>query len=137
MNHKSIYSLLKHSQFTFDLRPILFLNSILLGSLGESFDVGEDAFLYSDIPHFPISTAPSHKSRLLFGRLKGVPILLMQGRFHLYEGYSIQTVSTPCIIKMFPTKITLNIQNFNNQFEFRTLHNKNNFLPCKILLHLK
>ena len=65
---------------------------IIIGTLGDSLDAGEDAFSYSDIPHFPISTAPSHKSRLLFGKLSGVPVVLMQGRFHLYEGYSIQKV---------------------------------------------
>jgi len=66
-----------------------------LGTLGDSLDAGEDAFSYSDIPHFPISTAPSHKSRLLFGKLSGVPVVLMQGRFHLYEGYSIQKMAFP------------------------------------------
>ena len=66
--------------------------SIIIGTLGDSLDAGEDAFSYSDIPHFPISTAPSHRSRLLFGKLNGVPVVLMQGRFHLYEGYSIQKV---------------------------------------------
>ena len=71
---------------------IVFLISII-GTLGDSLDAGEDAFSYSDIPHFPISTAPSHKSRLLFGKLSGVSVVLMQGRFHLYEGYSIQKVN--------------------------------------------
>jgi len=66
-----------------------------LGTLGDSLDAGEDAFSYSDIPHFPISTAPSHKSRLLFGKLSGVSVVLMQGRFHLYEGYSIQKMAFP------------------------------------------
>jgi len=66
-----------------------------LGTLGDSLDTGEDAFSYSDIPHFPISTAPSHKSRLLFGKLNGVSVVLMQGRFHLYEGYSIQKMGFP------------------------------------------
>ena len=69
------------------------LSQFYTGTLGDSLDAGEDAFSYSDIPHFPISTAPSHKSRLLFGKLSGVSVVLMQGRFHLYEGYSIQKVS--------------------------------------------
>ena len=112
-------------------------SNTILGSLGESMDVGEDAFLYSDIPHFPISTAPSHKSKLLFGLLKGVPVLLMQGRFHLYEGYSIQTVSTLCIIKSYSRysrNMTANILNFNNQFLLRTLYN---FSHAKSLLFIK
>ena len=68
------------------------MNNITTGSIGDSLDAGADIFSYSDIPHFPISTAPSHRSRLLFGFLQGVPVLLMQGRFHLYEGYSIKKV---------------------------------------------
>ena len=48
---------------------------------------------YEDLPHFPKSTAPGHKSRMISGTLNGVPVLLMQGRFHLYEGYSIHKVS--------------------------------------------
>ena len=75
------------------IRPSNASISNIIGTLGDSLDAGEDAFSYSDIPHFPISTAPSHKSRLLFGKLSGVSVVLMQGRFHLYEGYSIQKVS--------------------------------------------
>ena len=47
---------------------------------------------YEDIPHFPKSTAPGHKSRLLLGTLNSVPVVVMQGRFHLYEGYTIHQV---------------------------------------------
>ena len=47
---------------------------------------------YEDIPHFPKSTAPGHKSRLLLGTLNKVPVVVMQGRFHLYEGYNIHQV---------------------------------------------
>ena len=48
---------------------------------------------YEDLPHFPKSTAPGHKSRMISGTLNEIPVLLMQGRFHLYEGYSIHKVS--------------------------------------------
>ena len=51
---------------------------------------------YEDIPNFPKSTAPGHKSRLLSGTLNGVSVILLQGRFHLYEGYSIHKVGTYC-----------------------------------------
>ena len=51
-----------------------------------------DIFDYSDIPNFPLSTVPGHKSRLLFGKLNGIEVMLMQGRFHHYEGYSMQLV---------------------------------------------
>jgi purine-nucleoside phosphorylase len=50
---------------------------------------------YSEIPHFPVSTAPSHEGRLIAGRWSGMPILVMQGRFHLYEGYTPLQISFP------------------------------------------
>uniref|UniRef100_A0A182WKQ7 Purine nucleoside phosphorylase n=1 Tax=Anopheles minimus TaxID=112268 RepID=A0A182WKQ7_9DIPT len=54
-----------------------------------------DSFDYETIPHFPISTVPGHKGRLVFGFLAGVPVLCMQGRFHYYEGYSLAKCSMP------------------------------------------
>jgi len=54
-----------------------------------------DVFPYEDIPHFPQSTVPGHKSRLLFGKLKGVSLMLMQGRFHHYEGYTLGKTAMP------------------------------------------
>jgi len=50
---------------------------------------------YRDIPHFPISTVQSHHGRMIAGDLEGKTILAMQGRFHLYEGYSAQEVTFP------------------------------------------
>ena len=50
---------------------------------------------YSKIPHFSVSTVESHTGQLLLGTLKGVPIMAMQGRFHLYEGYSPLEVTFP------------------------------------------
>ena len=50
---------------------------------------------YSDIPHFPVSTAMGHKGRLVCGRFAGKPIVAMQGRFHLYEGYSYEQLILP------------------------------------------
>jgi len=50
---------------------------------------------YRDIPHFPISTVQSHRGRMMVGTLEGKPILAMQGRFHLYEGYSPLEVTFP------------------------------------------
>ena len=51
-----------------------------------------EAVPYSEIPHFPLSTAPGHESVMLFGKLNGVQVMLMKGRFHLYEGYTISKV---------------------------------------------
>jgi len=50
---------------------------------------------YADIPGFPLSTVESHAGRLLCGTLGGKPVIAMQGRFHRYEGYSLQQVTFP------------------------------------------
>jgi purine-nucleoside phosphorylase len=50
---------------------------------------------YEEIPHFPLSTVESHAGKLLLGRLSGKPVVAMQGRFHLYEGYSAKQVVFP------------------------------------------
>ncbi len=50
---------------------------------------------YSDIPHFPVSTVESHSGKLIYGELKGKKVIAMQGRFHYYEGYSMQQITFP------------------------------------------
>jgi len=50
---------------------------------------------YKDIPDFPVSTVESHKGRLIFGRLAGCKLVAMQGRFHYYEGYTMQQITFP------------------------------------------
>jgi purine-nucleoside phosphorylase len=65
-----------------------------LGSLGEGIDLAFDIG-YERLPHFPISTAESHAGRLLFGLLEGKRVVAMQGRFHYYEGYSLDQVTLP------------------------------------------
>jgi purine-nucleoside phosphorylase len=50
---------------------------------------------YSDIPNFPISTVQSHAGRLLIGEMQGCPVIALQGRFHLYEGYTPAEVTFP------------------------------------------
>ena len=50
---------------------------------------------YGDIPHFPRSTVESHTGQLVCGELAGQPIMAMEGRFHYYEGYSLQEVTFP------------------------------------------
>lgn len=71
---------------------------IMLGSglagLADTIAV-EQSFEYSEIPHFPRTTALGHKGRLVCGRLAGVPVIAFQGRFHLYEGYSAQQAAQP------------------------------------------
>lgn len=65
-----------------------------LGNLAEQIEV-EAALDYEQIPHFPVSTATSHRGRLVCGRLQGVPVLAMEGRFHQYEGYPLKKITLP------------------------------------------
>lgn len=50
---------------------------------------------YSDIPNFPVSTVEGHRGELIFGTLSGKNVVAMHGRFHLYEGYSLEEVTFP------------------------------------------
>jgi purine-nucleoside phosphorylase len=71
---------------------------LILGSgLSGLADQVQDATVlpYEDIPHFPTSTVAGHAGRLVVGRLSGTPVCVMQGRFHYYEGYSLQQVTFP------------------------------------------
>lgn len=82
-----------------DLIPEL---ALILGTgLGELAEELQDAVFipYGDIPHFCVSTAPSHKGRLAIGRLGGKVVMCMQGRVHFYEGYSMADITYP--IKVF------------------------------------
>jgi len=65
-----------------------------LGGLVNEIDI-KVSISYEDIPHFPVSTVEGHSGRLIFGTIKGKPIMAMQGRFHYYEGYSMQEVTFP------------------------------------------
>ena len=65
-----------------------------LGSLVQRIEV-EATLEYSDIPHFPRSTATSHRGRLVFGMLCGLPVMAMEGRFHMYEGYELKQITLP------------------------------------------
>lgn len=72
--------------------------ALILGSgLGDIATELRDATAipYTEIPHFAHSTVPGHAGRLLLGMLEGVPAVVMQGRFHFYEGYSLQAVTFP------------------------------------------
>ncbi|MCU0453654.1 MAG: purine-nucleoside phosphorylase [Bacteroidetes bacterium] len=66
---------------------------------------------YGEIPHFPVSTVESHHGRLLFGRLADRPVVAMQGRFHRYEGYTLQQVTFPVRVMRFLGVKTLLISN--------------------------
>ncbi len=65
-----------------------------LGSLSDDID-NKICISYKDIPNFPISTVPGHKGELIFGTLDSIPIVAMNGRFHYYEGYSLEEITYP------------------------------------------
>jgi purine-nucleoside phosphorylase len=93
--YKQIQEATEHIQSLFDFQPKF---GIILGTgLGNLTDhvlkVGE--IEYKNIPHFPLSTVPSHKGKFVFGWLDGVPVAVMAGRFHYYEGYTMQQVTFP------------------------------------------
>jgi purine-nucleoside phosphorylase len=71
-----------------------------LGNLTDDIET-EAEIPYAEIPHFPVSTVESHKGKLVFGRLAGVPVVCMAGRFHYYEGYTMQQITFPVrVMKM-------------------------------------
>ncbi len=65
-----------------------------LGGLASQIDVATK-IPYAEIPHFPASTVESHAGQLVCGELNGVTLVAMEGRFHYYEGYSLQQVTFP------------------------------------------
>lgn len=65
-----------------------------LGGLAQDIEA-EATLSYAEIPHFPQSTVPSHAGRLVCGLLAGKAVLAMEGRFHFYEGYSLQEITLP------------------------------------------
>lgn len=86
---------LQYIQQETDQRPnYLLILGTGLGQLADEIEV-ENSISYADIPHFPVSTVESHAGRLLFGTLAGKQIVAMQGRFHYYEGYSMQQIVFP------------------------------------------
>ena len=78
-----------------DLRPTI---GVILGSgLGQLVERMTDtvAIDYRDLPHFPAPTVAGHAGRLVIGRIEGVPVMAMQGRFHYYEGHDMRTIAFP------------------------------------------
>lgn len=75
--------------------------AVILGSgLGDLVDAMENRehIDYKDIPWFPQSTVQGHEGKLVFGRINGIEVLAMQGRFHYYEGYTMKEVTYPVFV---------------------------------------
>jgi purine-nucleoside phosphorylase len=89
--HDAVNFIRKHTE----MRPSI---GIILGTGlgGLAKEIKKEVVLeYEDIPHFPVSTVESHHGKLIFGKLAGKNVVAMQGRFHLYEGYTPQQVTFP------------------------------------------
>jgi len=65
------------------------------GEVVDSLMSTDGSAAYQDIPGFPVSTVEGHAGRLVWGEMAGVPVYCMQGRFHYYEGYSMQEITLP------------------------------------------
>lgn len=65
-----------------------------LGGLAEDIDIQHE-IPYEEIPNFPVSTVKGHAGKLVFGTLSGRKVVVMQGRFHYYEGYDTNTITFP------------------------------------------
>lgn len=86
---------LEHIQNKTDMRPeYMLILGTGLGQLADEMDI-ETEIPYNEIPHFPVSTVESHAGKLLFGNLGGKDVVAMQGRFHFYEGYTMQQIVFP------------------------------------------
>lgn len=86
---------LAYIQSQTNLRPeYMLILGTGLGQLADEMDI-EDTIPYNEIPHFPVSTVETHAGKLLFGKLAGKEVVAMQGRFHYYEGYTMQQIVFP------------------------------------------
>lgn len=81
-----------------------------LGGLVKDINV-EQEIEYGDIPHFPLSTVESHQGKLIFGKIGNKKVIAMQGRFHYYEGYSMQQITYPVRVMKFLGVKTLLVSN--------------------------
>ncbi|MBX3008594.1 MAG: purine-nucleoside phosphorylase [Melioribacteraceae bacterium] len=81
-----------------------------LGGLVKEIEI-EHEIDYIDLPHFPLSTVESHKGKLIFGKLGTKSVVAMQGRFHFYEGYTMQQITYPIRVMKFLGVNTLIVSN--------------------------
>jgi len=81
-----------------------------LGGLVKEIEITHEID-YSDLPHFPLSTVESHKGKLIFGKVGGKNVVAMQGRFHYYEGYTMQQITYPVRVMKFLGVHTLLVSN--------------------------
>src|SRR5512146_1943947 len=90
--------------------PIGIILGTGLGGLVKEINITHE-INYSDLPHFPLSTVESHEGKLIFGKINGRNIVAMQGRFHYYEGYTMQQITYPVRVMKFLGVETLLVSN--------------------------
>jgi purine-nucleoside phosphorylase len=97
-------------QVTKENYPIGIILGTGLGGLVKEIKIAHE-INYSDLPHFPLSTVESHEGKLIFGKINGKNVVAMQGRFHYYEGYTMQQITYPVRIMKFLGVETLLVSN--------------------------
>jgi purine-nucleoside phosphorylase len=97
-------------KFTTENYPVGIILGTGLGGLVKEIDV-KHQIKYEDLPHFPISTVESHHGKLIFGSINGKNVVAMQGRFHFYEGYTMQQITYPVRVMKFLEVKTLLVSN--------------------------
>ena len=97
-------------KFTTENYPVGIILGTGLGGLVKEIEV-KHQIKYEDLPHFPISTVESHHGKLIFGSINGKNVVAMQGRFHFYEGYTMQQITYPVRVMKFLGVKTLLVSN--------------------------
>ncbi|OGW51572.1 MAG: purine-nucleoside phosphorylase [Nitrospirae bacterium RBG_19FT_COMBO_42_15] len=134
--NKKISQTLKFLKSRIKLKPEI---GIILGSgFGDIADIVRDKQIipYSKIGNFPVSTVKGHKGNLVFGRIANKPVVIMQGRVHYYEGYSIDDVAFPArVIAGLGAKaliVTTSVGGINKRFkkgDFMIINDHINLMP--------
>ena len=111
-----------------------------LGKLVNEIDI-ETSIEYQDIPYFPVSTVEFHSGKLIFGKMNGKRILVMHGRFHFYEGYTLQEITFPIrVMKLLGVKYLMisnacgSINPEIKKGSLMLLDDHINLLPCNPLI---
>ena len=97
----------KHTEDDYSIGIILGTG---LGGLVKEINISHQID-YGDLPYFPLSTVESHHGKLIFGKVAGKNIVAMQGRFHFYEGYSMQQITYPVRVMKYLGVKTLLVSN--------------------------
>ncbi|MEJ2104033.1 MAG: purine-nucleoside phosphorylase [Ignavibacteriaceae bacterium] len=97
-------------KFTTEKYPIGIILGTGLGGLVKEIEVVHE-ISYDKLPHFPISTVESHHGKLIFGKINSKNVVAMQGRFHYYEGYTMQQITYPVRVMKFLGVETLLVSN--------------------------